>query len=170
MSRLQASIIDITTATNDPVINGNVWTGLDDLSFDSKTYKGIGNILQISEVINAASQTSKRIRVIFDASKATDRNSLITFDAATQIKVRDIYSDDFGKTWNLTGLNYVGQVSNPHIDDSFTFSCELETSRGLAREGRPQIWSNEAQLKRYPGDNCFKYLEKISQGVESRWV
>ena len=167
MARIQASLITIETTIVD--LAGNLWTGIGDLTYNGTTYQGIGNVLNISAITNSAKQQSKRVKVSFDASETENRNDLLLLDASARIRVNDIFSDDNGATWQSTGLRFVGQVSNPNIDNNFVFSCEIETARGLERKGNPVIWSNQAQLKRHPGDECFKYLEKITTGIESRW-
>lgn len=165
--RIQASIIHIDTSIVD--LAGRLWTGIGDLEYNGHTWQGIGNVLNISAITNSAKQQSARVQVSFDASESENRNDLLLLDASTRIRVDDIYTDDNGMSWQSTGLRFAGQVSNPQIDNNFVFTCEIETARGLERKGKPIIWSNQAQQARHPGDECFKYLEKITTGVESRW-
>lgn len=142
------------------------WSGEGDLSFDSVTYTGAGQLIEISPAeVDLKSQNRRLTASLALNDDPAIRQAFMQDPGPLTVEVNWIYSEDNGKTWTRLPRKYVGRLSNPKFVNN-VYQVELETYAGDVDRGRPRRWSDEDQRAYYPGDKGMEYMRELEQGID----
>jgi len=149
-------------------INLDLWSGDEPLNFMGRVYSP-GHFIQLDHAGNEVGTPTRRMAASFSVADPALRASLLEDSGPLLITARFIHSTDHGATWNLTGNQFMGRLSNPRLSGG-VYTTEVETYSGDIDRGRPRRWSHESQVKRGGGgDLAFEMGAQLASGLETRW-
>ena len=157
-------LIDVLWPDN---TSGYFWTGLGDLSFDSRTYLGAGHIVSIDDLEDTLGEPDKRINMSISSIPLDLRNMFIESAGRVQVTIGVITSPD-GNTWTRIPRQFVGVVSNPEMRGT-VYSFDVVEEALDVDYGRAIFWTDEDQQLKYPGDLGLEHVKDIASGVDLSW-
>ena len=140
----------------------NAWTGQGDLTFDSKTWKGEGIVLEWPSVKESVELEADNITLTLDGNYSYPIN--ITDPDLYRARTCEIYIGFLDDVGALLATNvyqvFSGKVSTVGLsedtmDDTFSVSAEsrlVDLSRAKVSK-----YTNESQLQLYPADKGLEY-------------
>lgn len=140
----------------------NAWTGQGDLSFDSKTWKGEGIVLEWPSVKESVELEADNITLTLDGNYSYPIN--ITDPNLYRARTCEIYIGFLNDVGALLATNvyrvFSGKVSTvglseDTVDDTFSVSAEsrlVDLSRAKVSK-----YTNESQLQLFPADKGLEY-------------
>lgn len=121
-----------------------------------------GYIYELEVTLDDGSGTSTVKKVV----QQSLRDALLQDPGLQTIKINWIYSNDNGRTFSKSRLQFVGRLSAPSFDGRQYF-FELEQYRGTG--DNPIVWSDEFQKQLHPDDDGLEYMRVFGQPFQIKW-
>jgi len=145
------------------------WTGPVDLDFNEITYAAVPvNLLSIGAQRASQKPEGDTVSVRFLVIEPSQRIAFLQDPGVVKITLMLLYSQDGGNRWELVPRRVKGFLSSPVLEGG-VYSFEIVQQAGDVDRGRPDYWSDSHQKQKYPGDEGFSYLSRLSDGVDIRW-
>jgi hypothetical protein len=139
----------------------NLWTGLGDITINSKTYTGTGNILQISEVEETAEIAAKGATITLSGIPSTLLSLALT--EPFQGRVCTIYFGIISDTTDQTEI-FSGYMDEMNIEESGeTSTIELKVENKLIQLEKPGSarYTSAYQKSKFSGDLGLDFIEDL---------
>lgn len=149
------------------------WTGIGSLEYDNQIWTGVGRLGQITPVNSVSDISIQEVRFTLSG---VDPDNLDVLNEAVRLRP--------AQAW-LACLDDKGKI----VDEPFQLlDCEMDTQELNVEEGgtativiiarsgffslersQNEVWSNEDQQRRFPGDTGLSYLASL-QNQDIQWV
>jgi len=143
----------------------NLWTGSGEITWDSKTWTGVGSIIQISSVTETSDVRADGLT--FTLSGITEAIRSIILQEVRQGKPGTVYIgfiDASGAVVADPANAFEGRLDVPKMDDSGTaisVSIAYETRLRDLERVREERYTNQSQQVNHPGDIGFEYVPSL---------
>lgn len=145
----------------------NLWTGLEDVTWDGKTWTGRGGLVGVSEIAEEGDLVAGSVTVQLNG---VDPSTLgLVVSEAEQERPGRIwlgFRDADGAVIPDPVRIFTGRLSVPNIDDSATNASVAITYENVAADlTRPREWryTKESQAILHPGDRGFDFVTSIQE-------
>jgi hypothetical protein len=148
----------------DPVY---AWSGVGEITFDGKTFDGVGSLGGISAISEQADGTASGISLTLSGIDPEFTQYLINqpyrgahtavYVGALDAGFAEVVAWKRLSTWRLNAVSIVDDESGMTI----TVECEgafIDQTRARVRR-----FTNEEQQRRYPGDKFFEYMAAMQE-------
>lgn len=144
-----------------PVTPVRAWSGVGDLSWDGKTWKGVGSLGEISAIMEKAGAEAGQVKLTLNGVPAEARAQALqnTSVSRTMRFWLAAFSEDPSGAWSVlpdpwkvfSGITDVHRVHRGAI--------EVNVETALARLKYPKVarYTHEEQQRHYPGDLGLQY-------------
>lgn len=150
----------------------NLWTGTEEITFDSRTYIGMGSVLEIGTVEAATDVADTRLELVLGTIPTALRAQFLQDAGPLSVTLRFArVTRDSGTSPTISALPTLmtGKLSTAQMREGI-LRVEVETVRGDVDRGLPQMWSDQDQQSRSPGDRFFEHMRALAnQGIDVAW-
>lgn len=144
-----------------------VWTGIGNISWNSQTWSGLGELLSISEIEETADVVATGIRIGLSGIAAADIQRVM--NESRQGKAVNVYFgaiDSSGVVVVDPFLSFAGRMDAPEINEgaetsTITIAAEsklIDLNRSMERR-----YTAEDQKSEYAGDLGFDYVPSLQE-------
>lgn len=147
------------------------WTGIGDLTWDSKTFTGDGKFYGCGSIRESLDVVANGISV--DVSGVSSELIALVLSEAKQTNVGYLWRaflDDDDAIIDVD-LRFVGNLDDTYINEQpsgSTITLNYESRLIRFKKPRAVTMSNEAQQSEYKGDKGFEYIQQL-QGKRIYW-
>jgi len=163
-----AYLIEIETATG----TDNIWTGTGSLSWDSKTWLGLGEIIGISEIPETSGINAVGITITLSGVDPTSLTEAV--DDIVPFKPVKMWLALFDANYAIVVdpyLAFSGRTDSVKIVESgkgTTVAVNCENRLIELNRTRERRFTQEDQILEYPDDKGFEFVNAI-QGLYMPW-
>lgn len=147
------------------------WTGMGDLTWDSKTFTGDGKFYGCGSIRESLDVVANGISV--DVSGVSTELIALVLSEAKQTNIGYLWRaflDDDDAIIDVD-LRFVGNLDDTYIAEqpnTSTITLNYESRLIRFKKSRAITMSNEAQQSEYKGDKGFEYIQQL-QGKRIYW-
>jgi len=150
------------------------WTGMNEITLNSNTYTGVGNLLQISEVQESQDISAKGMTLTLSGIPS----DLLTYALNTPYQGREckLYLG-FMTSWASPDTSpdiveifsgYMDQMTINEGPETSTISTSVESRLIDLERPRSRRYTAENQKQRFAGDKAFDFVESL-QNLRLQW-
>lgn len=157
------AIVEIDYPTS-PV---RAWSGVGDLNWDGKTWKGIGDFGDISAIMEKTSTESVGVRLTLNGVPAEARAQALANTSASR-KMRfwlAAFSEASDGSWSVLPdpWRFLSGITDTHKLQAGAIEVNIETAFARLRQARIARYNNEEQQRYFPGDLGFEFGAKLNE-------
>ena len=140
----------------------NIWNGVGDLTFDSATYSGLGDLLAISQIDESSDISAKGINVTLTGLKSSFLSLALNEDY--QGRALTVYLGAFDSTGSLIAdpvvvfSGFMDVMTITESGDSSTISLAVENKLIAFERTKERRYTPEDQKIDFPNDRGFEYV------------
>lgn len=140
----------------------NIWNGVGDLTFDSATYSGLGDLLSISQIDESSDISARGINVTLTGLKNSFLSLALNEDY--QGRALTVYLGAFDSTGSLIAdpvvvfSGFMDVMTITESGDSSTISLAVENKLIAFERTKERRYTPEDQKIDFPNDRGFEYV------------
>lgn len=140
----------------------NIWNGVGDLTFDSATYSGMGDLLGISQIDESSDISARGINVTLTGLKNSFLSLALNEDY--QGRALTVYLGAFDSTGSLIAdpvvvfSGFMDVMTITESGDSSTISLAVENKLIAFERTKERRYTPEDQKIDFPNDRGFEYV------------
>ena len=145
----------------------NLWSGVGDLTYDSETYTGVGDLLSISSVTETADMTASGINVVLTGVKSS--LVVIAKDHEYQGRPLTVMLGAFDSTGSLIAdptvvfSGFMDTMTIAESGDTSTISIAVENKLIAFERAKVRRYTAEDQKIDHPTDKGFEFVTAIQE-------
>lgn len=150
-----------------------VWSGIGNFTWGGLTYTGVGSFAEISAITETSDM--RAVGAKFSLSGVPSANLAVALATNYQERPASLYLALVDDALNLIGTPYKmfgGRMDVMSIEESgVDATVSIEVENRLIDLERPKLsnYTNEDQLRRYPGDVGLEFVGPLNDGAELKW-
>ena len=145
----------------------NVWSGRGELTWDSKTWSGVGQLGSVSTVEEGSTVEARGVTLTMSGIDATLLTGIMTeFQVGLPATVWLALFDASNAIIANPVIAFRGRMDQPTIDvggDTATISIACESRLLDMNNSVERRYTNEDQQRDYPGDRGFEFVNSIQE-------
>lgn len=148
-----------------------VWNGVGELSWNSNTYQGFGNLLSISDVVETGEVRAAGLTIEFQALTAAYKSlALSNVSIKNSVTVRLGLFDSSGNIVADPETTFVGKMDEVNIEEGaefskFILSCENRLVE--LQKTKERRYTKEDQSQYQSGDTGLRHV--VNAEKETKW-
>lgn len=141
-------------------------TGVGELTFDGKTFYGVGQLGHIDAVTESADLSANGLTLTL--SGVTQENISIALNEPYQNRPATIYLALLNEDGQLVGtpsVIYAGNIDTQTLSVGKKGAISIALENRLVDWDRPRVsrYNNETQQRHYPNDKGFEFVEQTAE-------
>lgn len=147
-----------------------VWTGRDDITWDSKTWKGIGDLGSISVITEKVGIRAGTLKLTLNGVPSSAvANALDDAQAGRSVKVWVATFTESGGVWSIVAdpnrMEWADTDVHEIVEDDGKYSIELNCETPLSRLTLLNVLrcTTEDQQRHFPDDTFFDFAVQVAE-------